>query len=283
MKIYLLNDTSSCHAGSVKVVNTLKYFMRKHEIIGTLNVAVSGEINYNFLRKCDAVVVNAEGSIHHNSPWGITLLKALGEAQSLNKKTYLLNSLYEKMDQRYDSIIQNVDFVCAREIYSYRNLKKINSGTALHPDYSIALPQTGLVIKKTKSLIKTKTHHSCIYPKVFNKIKATKLSIAKKKFEDYIETYKQAEVILTGQHHAVYAAALAGTPFIPTFSNSHKIESLIEWSRLPIRLCATKEQVIEDINKIKNNSEYKKNFLEFSNFILSKREPLEQYLTDIFN
>lgn len=283
MKIYFLNDTSSCHGGSVKVVENFMHYMKSHEMIGCLDVAVDGNYDLELIKACDALVVNAEGSIHHNAPWGITLLQAIEAAQKLNKKTYLLNCLYEKMDHRYDEIISKVDYVCARELFSFHNLKKLNSNTVLFPDYCILRPREGQILKKRlHGLVKTKTHHSAIYRKVFNKIKAVNLSIGKHHFDDYVTTYKMVDILLTGQHHALYAAALAGIPFVPTFSNSHKIESVIEWSGLPIRVCSTRDQVLEDIDRIRNEEDYRKLFQQFSEFLVSQREGLEQYLMHIF-
>jgi hypothetical protein len=56
-------------------------------------------------------------------------------------------------------------------------------------------------------------------------------------FADVVETLKSVELYVTGQHHGVYAAGLAGTPFVALASNSHKIESLLEWAGLQFALC----------------------------------------------
>jgi hypothetical protein len=41
----------------------------------------------------------------------------------------------------------------------------------------------------------------------------------------------------------VYAAALAGIPFVPIPSNTHKIGALIRWSGFPIPIAKTHEEV----------------------------------------
>jgi hypothetical protein len=153
----------------------------------------------------------------------------------------------------------------------------------LFPDYCICLEENGHVLKNVHGAVKTRTHHASIYKNVFDGIEIPEISIGPGRFCDYIETYRFADVILTGQHHAVYAAALASVPFIPTFGNSHKIESLIEWSGLPIRMCASPQQVYEDMERIKFEPLYKEIFDEFSNFIQSKRKDLEKYLIGIFS
>jgi hypothetical protein len=79
-KIYFLNDTSSCHAGSAKVVENFRHFMKKQEIIGSLDVSVNGRADKKLIEACDILVINAEGSIHHNAPWGCALLEAMSFA-----------------------------------------------------------------------------------------------------------------------------------------------------------------------------------------------------------
>ena len=62
-------------------------------------------------------------------------------------------------------------------------------------------------------------------------------------FEDIVATLKEAEIYLTAQHHGVYAAALAGCPFVATPSNSHKIEAFIDWTGLPIPVCMKRAEI----------------------------------------
>jgi hypothetical protein len=41
-------------------------------------------------------------------------------------------------------------------------------------------------------------------------------------------TIRNARAVVTGRHHGVYAAALAGVPFVALSSNTHKVEGFIE-------------------------------------------------------
>ena len=283
MKICLINDTSSCHAGSRKVMENLRHYMKDHEIVATINVNVGGVINREHIDACDLVVVNAEGSIHHNAPWGIAILEALDYAQGSGKKTYLLYALYEKMHSKFDYIIGKCDVVMAREPWSWNILKEINSGAELHPDFCVLNPIEIEPPSVMSGIAKTQTHHAAIYKGCFTNLKYPILSVGHQwSFDQYVSYYKNLDILLTGQHHAVYACMLAGTPFVPTFGNSHKIESFLEWFGLPMMVCASPEQVKTEIKNIQDGK-YDQKFKQARTKFYAHIEALDVRLKVIFD
>lgn len=279
MKICLINDTTSCHAGSSKVMDNIRSYLTAHEIIYTVPV-----IDRKFIDECDLVVVNAEGSIHHNSPWGITILRVLAYAQLKGKKTYLLNALYEKMDSRFNHIIAGCDVVMARELYSAQVLTQLNPNTELFPDFCVLNPVVVDGIRGINGgIYKTQTHHAAVYRNCFQTLNYDNCSIGKKySFDQYVATYKNIDILLTGQHHAVYAAMLAGTPFIPTFGNSHNIESFLDWMEIPVMMCATPKQVKDEIVMIEGGF-YKNRFEKAQSKLMSLTNKLDIRLKEIFD
>lgn len=286
MKVLLINDTSSCHAGSKQVMENLRYHLRKHEIVKTIKVSVDQKIDGCDIDGVDWVVVNAEGSIHHNSPWGIEILETLDYAQFRGKKTFLLNALYEKMDSKFDDIIRRCDVVMAREKYSYDNLIKLNSKTELHPDFCVlnfrGIKGKVIDVGVHSGVCKTQTHFASVYKNVFDTFRCPIVSIGSKhSFDDYIATYKNMDVLLTGQHHAVYACILAGTSFVPTFGNSHKIESFLEWMDIPVMMCSTNVMAHGEILNIKGGK-YKEHFDKARTKLLELSEKLYARLEVLF-
>jgi hypothetical protein len=62
------------------------------------------------------------------------------------------------------------------------------------------------------------------------------LDMQKMSWSSTVKSLRTASLVVTGRHHAVYAACKAETPFIPMKGNTHKIEGLIETSesRMPV-------------------------------------------------
>ena len=97
------------------------------------------------------------------------------------------------------------------------------------------------------------------------------------RFEDIVATLRGAEIYLTAQHHGVYAAALAGCPFITTPSNSHKIESFIDWTGLPIPICMGLEEIAPAMGfALRNRSMY----AELADFMASQSVLTSAMITD---
>lgn len=285
MKVYLINDTTSCHAGSKQVMDNLRYYLRNHDIVRTMPVGMGKPIQHSHIDEVDAIVVNAEGSIHHNSQWGIYILQALEYAQKMGKKTYLLNALYEKMDKKFDHIIEKCDVVMARELYSYRTLHELNPNTMLYPDFCVLRWENdGKAFGNYEgSVCKTQTHFASIYKNAFASTKVPVVSVSgKRSFKDTIETYSGMEILLTGQHHAVYASLMAGTPFIPTFGNSHKIESFLEWMDIPVMMCSNAFFVRQEMLKIRQG-EYDEAFTNARTKLFEEADRLHEKLEEIFN
>ena len=285
MKVYLINDTSSCHAGSVKVMENLRKYITDggHKIIA--EAKVSSSINKEHIDNCDLVVVNGEGTLHHNARWAIKILDAMAYAQTKGKMVYLLNALYESMNDKFLEVIKRCDRICAREIYSLYNLgDPINSNLDIHPDFC------ALNIKDAKpiggingGIYKTQTHHAAIYKNCLTPLKYPNCSIGHKtSFDGYVETYKKMDVVVTGQHHAVYAAFLADTPVVPTFGNSHKIESFLSWMKYPVMVCSDHNQVKEEIKKTQDGV-YDEAWKESQKLFKYTVDKLDKYLKNIFS
>lgn len=290
MKVYLLNDTSTVHAGSLQVMKTFEQKLKHHDIIGRYPVGPSRGshiVSDDILKQCDAVVINCEGTIHHNSQNGRELLQAARQAKHMGKKVYLLNAVYQDMDDTYNDIIAQADHVCAREPRSHANLLSINPNAKLMPDFCIALDvkvnDKKPINVNSPIIYKSKCHFQAPYKHVFDDFDVPMVSVARTSFQHIVEQYNSADLILTGQHHGVYACAVARTPFVPTSGNTHKIESLIQWSGIPIRVCKNSTQVKEDMLKIINDLEYRKSFELFFDFISDQKVLLNNYLDQIFN
>lgn len=94
-------------------------------------------------------------------------------------------------------------------------------------------------------------------------------------FRDVVATLRTCKVYLTGQHHGVYAAGLAGIPFVPIPSNTHKIGALIRWSGLDIPIAKTHEQVKECLRWALDHPDI---YRQFHRWLLQQPYLTEQHL-----
>ena len=100
MKVCFLNNQSLWHVGSKAVVDSLMNELNKGGCVVLEPPGARPNIDVIDYKMYDAVVVNGEGTIHHDNWAAEELMKILEVAQKKGLKTYLLNALYQDMDDR---------------------------------------------------------------------------------------------------------------------------------------------------------------------------------------
>ena len=278
MKIYLCNDTSKGYSGSKAVMDNLRKLLSNHEIIGTCG-SRDKDFDANLIKKADAVVVNGEGSIHHNR--GELLIDILRYAQAFDKRTYLINAVIDVDKMFHPDVFLNLHYFSVRESLSEA---KASAYTLTNPkvalDLCILTPKGTQTIDYKDAYVKTNTHPEAFsnldiydYPEV-------KLDIP---FGNIVENLKTAHLCITGRHHGVYACAMAGIPFVPISGNCHKVEGLISTVnkvfRTPIKTCRTKSEIKEGIQFALDNRKVFENFARYIHF--AKEEVYREY-TEVF-
>jgi len=267
MRIYLLNDTSAEHAGCNAVMRSIRAACTGHDIIAVHRV---GELwrDLAAIKACDAVLVNGEGTIHHRAEKGRFLLEVLREAQELGKKTLLVNALFQEEPPFYPDVLRNLDYFSVREPMSAQCARRCGGNPVVRLDSCAGIDlSAGASFKVSAAAVRGDTHPAAPTHGLLEKLDLAHLGLGGR-FEDVVATLKTCRLYVTGQHHGVYAAGLAGIPFVPVVSNSHKIESLIEWSALPIPVCRTLEEVQQGIEYALNHPEV---YEEFHDFLMSRR------------
>ena len=132
--IFLGNDTSLGHAGCKAVMKSLFNVLNDHRIIKIHKVGDNFDIKN--IKKCDAVIVNGEGTIHHNKRAGNILMEILKTGQQLGKKTILINSVFQQEPLFYPEVLKNLDYFAVREILSQENARKCGGNPELLLDSS---------------------------------------------------------------------------------------------------------------------------------------------------
>lgn len=225
------------------------------------------------IQNCDFVVINGEGTIHHNR--GLHLLSLAEYAKIIGKPVFLINSTIDSIDG-FDDILGKMDDLVVREPLSYKYLesKGIHSRMCLddfiNNDFSVSADRD-----LSGSIVVTDWHPSCnklslpIVKKsnsLFKDVKYYPFSGPDKieSWRSVVSDFSSAKLILTGRYHGVYAAGLSKSPFIVMPSNTYKIEGLIKYSGIKIPLCKKSSHVN---NMVKYALSNKNIFEDFSAFL----------------
>ena len=247
MTLFLANDTSDVpHAGCKAVLRSLV------AAIQGAGLAISGrhingtrDIDEPAFAQARILLVNGEGTIHHSGPRARFLLSLIQRAKRQGKRVLLVNALFQQYDAPAEDILANLALLAVREPRSAAFARRFGGKPLILLDSAAdpAFLSQGKAHDLKDGRVIGGTHRHGLIPDLFDDQAGEKLTLRRLPFEDIVATLRRAEVYLTAQHHGVYAAALAGCPFVTSPSNSHKIESFVDWTGLPIPVVLRKDEL----------------------------------------
>lgn len=155
----------------------------------------------------DIVIINMEGTIHHNRTGGLALLGLAKYAKEQGKKVALVNGSYQSMDGRVTrTVFKQVDFVSVREVKSFDYLKAHGVKVHLIPDFAFLANICEQSDFKLPSLKMKSSSKRCLYTtgvraldnhfdslNFFKDIKQQVLILKKKGFEIYFLQIEEKE------------------------------------------------------------------------------------------
>jgi len=267
-KIYLLNDTSREHVGSKACSAVIRTLLSlRYKIIG---IHLAGDIvSPKLLDQADEIVVNGEGTLHHNRPRAILLLKAMEQAIALGKPTHLINAVWQDMDNIWGNVLSQLKTVIVRDPISKEEMALHGINARLYPDCAILAKPSVTLAKvpfRNNIVVGDRTGDDKSKTSIFrHKLLSgyDKYPIPQNNWNDYVTSLKTARIYITGRHHGIYACILARTPFIPLKSNSHKIEGLLRFNNPAIPLLTEPEQLVEYIEFVSAHPEVYDNFFDY--------------------
>ncbi|MCK5536825.1 MAG: polysaccharide pyruvyl transferase family protein, partial [Bacteroidales bacterium] len=136
-KAVLLNDTSyeNHHGCSIVIKNIERNLLQRNiKLVATNPIGKEWKKNLSFLealKTCDVVLVNAEGTIHHCSPYGLTLLEIV---EATKKPCILMNMTYQSNSDEYINLIRQFTKVYVRESMSQKELASAGIDAKVVPD-----------------------------------------------------------------------------------------------------------------------------------------------------
>jgi polysaccharide pyruvyl transferase WcaK-like protein len=260
IKALILNDTRlSGHPGCLLVMSQLSEWCAVSGIQITRALPLSRKFFPIFrseLQKCDVVIINGEGTMHHDSLGALMLSKAGKYAYEVGKPVVLINTVWEE-NRQANEVLPFLSLIAARESLSARAIAENGIHPRIVPDLVFSCPSERLFVETpttqnnivvmddvrpelAKILAKYAFFRKLQFIRMESRPSLRSLrSIAnwsqifllgrcQAQFKlDQGDIIKNASLVVTGRFHGVCLAMLAGRPFIAVSSNTHKIEGLL--------------------------------------------------------
>ncbi len=199
------------------------------------------------LENVDAVVMNGEGTIHHGA--GLHLLTVLAGAQSLGISTFLVNAVFQECRQDLATLRRLDDFTVrdARTAEYLRSLEVphrvvldsiFEAAFATEPahDFRGKIVVTDWLQCRDSDVgaamrrLRAELGGDAIFYPLFD-------ARREQDWRHAVADFRQARLVVTGRHHGVCLAAMAGVPFVALGSNTWKVEGLLSLFPGNLGLC----------------------------------------------
>lgn len=231
LPINMLGDHAAYHCGSAAVT---AYFEQQMAQVGH-------RVTHD---QYAVLVVNGEGSMHHRSNAYLQKMRQITLALAQHKRVYLLNTVWQDNQNVDQDIIAAIHQITVRESMSQTDLREsVQRQAEAYLDCSFWAPidEQAPVTDFAKATVCTDFYS----PEFDTFVKVTGGLISKYHYIDMqvwnwsslVQSLKTASLLVTGRHHAMYAACRARLPFVVMAGNTHKIEGLLSMAGVEIPVC----------------------------------------------
>ncbi|WP_019903262.1 polysaccharide pyruvyl transferase family protein [Methylobacterium sp. 77] len=256
-KVKIEGDHSAYHCGSAAAFSALtRALAEKHDI-------VAGE-DY------DILYVNGEGSMHHNSGHFVAKMEAIKSAIDGGRKAYLVNTVWQENEKTYDSTLAKLSGVTVREAMSQSDLKTrhgIDADMFLDLSYYEELDQNAEHVDWSGKVLITDFFARDLglwYRVTSGPLAArTYIDLRDQSWSSLIKSMRTCRAVITGRHHAMYAACVARRPFVAVAGSTHKVEGLKRASGFPLPVLASVREANATLRWAIDNREMFKEFFHW--------------------
>jgi hypothetical protein len=261
-RVAILNDTSRFHFGSAAVMGQI--FKTMERLDWEITASFFGNsfmyekreplIDERLIEQSDVIVINGEGSVHHDQPMAVFLMDFIEKHR--HKKVCLINTLWQHMGPESEEKLQHAALVVTRDHESYRALQKFYKGPLhLAPDLS-SRDQPPLSPMADQGIVYGGFYwnqHARVagIDKDRMALKAlaepTTIDITRENWHITVNKLRSSRLLVTGKFHEVMAAIVARCPFLFCPVSTHKIEMLGEFAGerlMPLDMHLTKQQYL---------------------------------------
>jgi len=205
--------------------------------------------------------------MHNTSKTFIKKMSILQKAVDNKIPAYLLNTVWQNNSNEFDDTLKRLSGVTVRERESQRELKEkhnINSKVVIDASFFSVIDEKEKTINLDNKPVKTDFYFpdtkSWSQDKdIFNNIMF--FSMENISWSSFVLSLKTCSYLVTGRHHAIYAACKARIPFVASESNTHKISGLIASAGSKIPIASHPNELREIIPRLDDlRPEYEKLF-----------------------
>ncbi|GAB60709.1 polysaccharide pyruvyl transferase family protein [Rheinheimera nanhaiensis] len=142
--VVLVNDTTTqMHHGCELVMKQIRLLLGKRgiKVLATSAEGTDWRCDQAFLTaaaRCDAIIVNGEGTIHHNRPAGRKLLEVTELAEQHRIPAFLINTTYQDNPPEFKQYLDKFSAIFVREGESAKALAKIAVPSTVVPDITLS-------------------------------------------------------------------------------------------------------------------------------------------------
>lgn len=243
-RVSIVNDTSRFHFGSAAVMDHI--FTSVDRLGWDIAASFFGNsfmyekreppIDESIIESSDVIIINGEGSIHHDWPMSVFLMDFIERYK--HKKICLANTMWQDMSAASEAKLQNAALVIARDPESHREISRFFKGELhLAPDFS----------SRVKPPLSPMSDQGIVYGGFYWNQHAKMAGVAVKdlalkslaensvvdvtrdNWHVTVNKLRSSRLLVTGKFHEVMAAIVARCPFLFCPVSTHKIEILGEF------------------------------------------------------
>jgi sulfatase maturation enzyme AslB (radical SAM superfamily)/Flp pilus assembly protein TadD len=235
------------------------------------------------LREVDAVVVNGEGTIHHGH--GLHLLTILAGARQLGLPAFLVNAVFQE-SEHFPETLRGLNDFTVRDAHSAAYLQSLGVphrvvfDSILEADFAAepAHDFSGKIVvtdwhgardsdvgAALRGLMRDLGSECVYYP--------LEGPERERDWRHALADLRAARLVVTGRHHGVCLAGMAGVPFVALGSNTWKIQGLLALLPGGLRVCTEPARLLSRCNEAIAS---RARFAEIQHFLHTQR-PLSTF------
>ena len=227
-----------------------------HEIISVCQRPLGPECA--LIEQADMLIVNGEGTFRDEAsnfePGRHDLLfDGMSLAKQLGKSVYLTNTVWCRMSERWGPLLAILDGISTREPESTRQVQTLCGRIPeVHPDEAFFLPVNKYIASPwfpPYQIVIGDFYHNAegVSDSSLEFEGLPRMGLLSNSWEQVVSSLSPETLYVTGQHHGVYAACKAKSPFAACRVNTHKLTSLFEWAGVEIPLASNMQELQEAI------------------------------------
>lgn len=224
-KVRVLGDHSDYHCGSWAAIESIR-----------MNCQRSGYALAGRYEPFDILVVNGEGSMHGSRSGFRNVftkkMEVLKRAVARGIPAYLVNTIWQDNVSSYDDVLRQLSGIQVREAQSQRALLQehgISSTLKIDASFflDVEIPQAGERSPRVMATDFFITSTGRFESRALGIPDVEYVSMTDVHWPDFVRRLAASRLLVTGRHHAVYAACKARTPFVVVKGNNHKVTGLL--------------------------------------------------------